>query len=88
MSKLIDAAKRLSSAYTEDATPEELLMRMEALEQEQMQKENEYYDCEEYCPNGHISPQLAEAMDQYFEELCLEVKHEYGTDLHKVYLEV
>lgn len=87
MSKLIDAVKRLSSVYTEDATPEELLARMEALEQEQLQEQDDF-DCENYNCGGHISPQLAEAMDQYFEELCLEVKHEYGTDLHKVYLEV
>lgn len=85
MSKLIDAAKRLSVAYTEDATPEELLARMETLELEQ---EQEHFDENYKTSGGHMSPQLAEAMNQYFEELCLEVKTEYGTDLHKIYMEV
>lgn len=88
MSRLSEAAKRLALVYTEGATPEDLVARMEVLEQEQREKEDEEVDMEGYGPSGHIDPQLAETMDQYFEELCLEVKKEYGTDLHKVYREV
>ena len=90
MSRISEAAKRLALVYTEGATPEELAARMEVLEQEQREKEieDEEVDLEGYGPSGHINPQLVEEMDQYFEELCLEVKKEYGTDLHKVYMEV
>lgn len=88
MSKIVDVAKRLSSVYTEDATPEELIARMEVLEQEQEPEKNEDFDCEGYGPSGHVSSQLAENLNKYFEELCVEVKREYGTDLHKIYREV
>ena len=88
MSRISEAAKRLALVYTEGATPEDLAARMEVLEQEQLEKEDEEVDMEGYGPSGHIDPQLVEEMDQYFEELCLEVKKEYGTDLHKVYREV
>lgn len=90
MSRISEAAKRLALVYTEGATPEELAARMEILEQEQYnnEEEDEEVDYEGYGPSGHINPQLVEEMDQYFEELCTEVKKEYGTDLHKIYMEV
>lgn len=86
MKKVSDIAKDLAAVYTEDASIEELLARMEVLNQEVEEKEEEPEKFEYSV--GHFDTAMIENQNQYFEELCLEVKREYGTDLKQAFMEV
>ena len=86
MKKVSEYAKDLAAVYTEDASVEELLARMEVLNQEvevDDEPEEEKLDC-----SGHFDTAILENQNRYFEELCLEVKKEYGTDLKQALREV
>ena len=87
MKKVSDIAKDLAAVYTEDASIEELLARMEVLNQEEVEYEDEPEEEKLSC-SGHIDTAILENQNRYFEELCLEVKKEYGTDLKQAFREV
>ena len=86
MKKISEYAQDLAAVYTEGASVEELLARMEVLNQE-VEYEDEEPEAFEYS-SGHIDTAIIENQNRYFEELCLEVKKEYGTDLKQAFREV